>query len=251
VEEWKYRGVVDRKSRPANLRDIADYGKIEDILGIISHMAFLPLKFCRKKLTEKQVNAVLSNVIWLFLFSGILAATSKPQGLNPYEKLTRCYRESLRSVAQKLGIEELKAIGVPQEKIKAEQFVTEYLTHIKVRDVARASKIDDKFRITLPRFIANALGWKVGENVLALPYHTKKFGLGLFLTLEKAREKKHEKYVQGKQHLEFAISLLENFVSEIGKRVSREDVEKCIDEDVELLNLLPREILQYGKGLLR
>jgi hypothetical protein len=84
---------------------------------------------------------------------------------------------------------------------------------------------------------------------MVLPYHTKKFGQGFLVICEKGREKILEKQTVLKQNLELYVKILGSFA--VALPVSADEVVKCINENINVIEFLPKEILQYATSLVK
>jgi len=245
VEEWEYKKkVVYPSSRPAKLKDVVEYGKLSDILGILSYLAILPIKFS-SKLSKDQIENFVGSILQLLLFSSAIAIISKGKGLDPNRELTKCYRKAFDKTITEFGIKDERARGISSEKVGSEDYLNELLSRIKVRQITRISKLDEKFRVTLPRYSSRSLDWQVGDELLVIPHESKKWGKGFFLY--NIDVKKHAQ----KTMVEAEVDMIRSFTLNIIKEVDCQGLEKCIEENVDVVKHLPQELQKYAKKLFR
>jgi DNA-binding transcriptional regulator/RsmH inhibitor MraZ len=235
--------------RRATLKDIADYGKLKDILAVLTFRFILPVKFS-KELTEQHVNRLVGNVLGLYVLSGIVALSANHQGLDVEEALTRCFRRALAISVKKAGVGGERAVGISAKSAQTRVFFLELVELLKVKGGGKVSKIDEKWRVAMPSAYAKyVFSWRIGKKTRVVPYPTKKYGAGFLVVGECQDKKRRERERQAM--IETCLNAMESFASEVGKDgVFRpEDLERGISESRDFAQILPKDITDYLAGL--
>jgi hypothetical protein len=249
-ENWDYKcKAVNRPMRVATLNDIVSYGKLKDILAVLTFRFILPLKFS-KELTEQQVKRLLAYVLGLYVFSGIVALSASHQGLDVEDILTLCFRRAFATCVKKAGVGEERAVGISSKNAQTKVFFSELVKLLKIKGGGKVSKIDKKWRVAMPSGYAKyVLSWHCGKEIRVVPYPTKKYGAGLLVVGECQDKEQREKERQAM--IEMCLRAIGSFESEVLKdRVIRpEDIERDISESADFVQIVPEEITQYLTSL--
>lgn len=244
-EDWNYRRkAVKRPMRIATLNDIAGYGKLKDILAVLAFRFILPLKFS-KELTGQQVKRLLTNVLGLYLFSGIVALSASHQGLDVQEILTRCFRRAFAVSIKEAGVGEERAVGISSKDAQTKVFFSELVEMLKVKGGGKVSKIDKKWRVAMPSgYAKHVFSWHSGKEIRVVPYPTKKYGTGFLVVSEcQDKEQREEKRLA---MIETCLCAMESFEVEVLKdRVIRPEDLK--NED--FAQIVPKDLTQYLESL--
>lgn len=241
-EEWEYKRTVDRKSSKATLGDIIKHGKLEHILETLSYLSIIPIK-SKEDLTNQQFEAFISRITLLELYSQKISGISRLNNLDPIESLTLCYRKAFSNVIDNWEISEERAVGIPITKLKHEDLIMEVINNIRITEVAKLSKIDDKFRVTLPRLYTKMLGWNIGTEVLIVPHETEKYGNGFLISTKGTLNK-------DKINVEVNIGLLTDFVKQISDEITPNNLKNLIEQGEAIDNSLPKELANWFSRVL-
>lgn len=231
-----------RSHRSAMVRDIVQIGDMKDIFQILAHY-ILDLKMNLIHLSPEKINQILDSVYTLVLGSGILAASKWSRGENIEEGLLLSYRQALAEAIYKLGIQDEKAIGQDIKAWTLNGSMKAGLEAIKVRDFVRKTRIDKKSRVTLPR---RRDGFLPGDEVICIPRENKKWGT-YYMVVPAPRQKKAATDVN--VDIERALGLLKDFSFNIVRATCPDDWSMCIEEDVDIVVLLPNKLRTYLKEL--
>lgn len=241
-EEWEYNGTVERKYSKATLEDICKYGKLEHILEILSYLSIMPVKL-NEILTDRQIETFISNITLLGLFSKWITGISRIQNSDPIESLTLSYRKAFSNTVHKWELNEERALGIPITKIKREDLLMEMFNKIRIKELAKLSMIDDKFRVTLPRLYTRMLKWKNGTEVLVVPYKIKKYGSGFFIT---TREEPNTSINKAEENMELLI----DFTKQVSYEIDSNSIKKLIEQEEGYNDLLPKKVANWFNKVL-
>ena len=251
LEKWSYeKPVVQRSSlRRANLEDISNHGQLKDMLAVLVSHFILPLKFY-KALTEEQAKRLLFSLIYLRILSGMIAIFANNQGLDTEKTVTDCMRKAFAASVKEAGVERQLAVGISVKNARIESFIPGLLEWLKIRHGGTISKIDSRWRLTLPnKYAKYVLGWNKEKKVHVIPYPTDRFGGGfLIVPVGQDKQRNEEK---SSVRVELCLHLLEFFTVELTKNccISNQELDNAAKKNRDFTQILPNVLVQYLSSL--
>lgn len=137
----KYRGA-------ATLKDIAEYGNVNDILQVTLYYLFDEFKVT--PLFDRGENILFAKIAFSFMFPNF-PDPYKAMGIDPTEPLEKRTRALFRKTIEDHKLENEKAIGINLK------------THDPLKD--GIIKMDKDGRIKLPKWVISSLNLESGEEM--------------------------------------------------------------------------------------
>jgi len=161
-EQFYEGGIVKEKHlTPAKLKDVADVLKpslvtSRRILQIVGAWVGIGnLLVSLSDLSEVRKHEYYTNIINGAVWStGFAALHARICGLDTGDVINKLYLDAFRLTVSDLKIETMRAFGIPL----ADETVNEAITVSPV-------KMDDKGRVTIPKFVRALFDWRPGNNL--------------------------------------------------------------------------------------